>query len=390
MLQLHGNYARHEGVEREKLQNIRNSVSRTSSDLSRAVTARQRRQENEKKAGDRKAEQQAAKGAKEMQQDFNKKAALADKVCSPFLKDGVANTFQQVFCFQDYQAFKAGEFDREEAYVIRKSESWVQFCQDKAALKSLLEIFQAQFPSSPTCVNFGGRCQAPLNNLDAACMRDLQDTLLSHTPPWVEEHDVEGSKAEACFKGISLYGFAATMSYVGPEYQAVCNLRFSFRGKRCVVIANFSDLWSLIPADMLGQKRGMWSEKYTIISFMIEVLSSDNAIARSMQKPEIFKVTTVGEGDVLFVPSGSLVMEKVLDGAPCVGLRICVPDGRSPIAHANLNSMIEQYEANIPNHDGSKLLQLWKFVRDLSTKDAASKDNGVSKAEAAPQTDSKE
>ena len=355
----------------QRLQNIRNSVTRAANDLTRAAQAKQRRQESEKKAADKKAQQQAEKKAKEMQDSLNKSTAAVKQVCSPFLRDDFAASCQPVHCFETYQKFEEADWAQQGAFMIRKSQSWVEVCEDKMAFKSILEIFQAQFPASPTCANFGGRCQAPLQNLDAATMRDLQDTLMSYMPPWVDEVDVESSQSEACFKGMSLYGFLPTMSYVGPEYQAVGALRFSFRGRRGVVIANFSDLWSLVPADMLEQKKSMWSNKYTIISFLIEVLGSDNVVSKAMlQKKEIFKFTIVGEGDVLYVPSGSLLMEKVLDAAPCVGVRICVPDAKSEISKKNLDTMTQQYEAKIPDHEASKLLKLWKFVRALADKSA--------------------
>ena len=192
------------------------------------------------------------------------------------------------------------------------------------------------------------------------------DTLTAYMPPWVDESVFEKARKNSQFKGISLFGFLGTMTYVGAEYQAVGTLRAGFRGKRSITIANFDDLWRFLPDDVLSQKKGNWSEAYTIINFMAEVLSSKNDIVKSMlQKDGLFETAIVDEGDVIYIPSGVLVVERVLDGSPCTGLRLSVPDTESKSAKANVCRLIKEHQARISNPDASQLLSLWKFLRDL-------------------------
>ena len=54
-------------------------------------------------------------------------------------------------------------------------------------------------------------------------------------------------------------------------------------------------------------------------------------------------------------------MERALRGAPCVGVRASVPDGRAKSAKQNLAAMIKEYEGKLP----SSLPKLWKFVLAL-------------------------
>ena len=59
-------------------------------------------------------------------------------------------------------------------------------------------------------------------------------------------------------------------------------------------------------------------------------------------------------------------MEKVLDGMPCVGLSVAVPDGRSESSKANFTCCVNAFEATSPSPESSKLLKLRKLVRSLA------------------------
>ncbi|CAE7440213.1 unnamed protein product, partial [Symbiodinium pilosum] len=83
----------------QHLQNIRNSVSRASADLTKALQAKQRRAENEQKAQQKKAEKQAEKKAKELSEAL-KKGNAGNKVCSLLLEDDVRAKLKGIKIFE--------------------------------------------------------------------------------------------------------------------------------------------------------------------------------------------------------------------------------------------------------------------------------------------------
>ena len=125
------------------------------------------------------------------------------------------------------------------------------------------------------------------------------------------------------------------------------------------MMINMVDLWRHIPEDILQQKSSEWSEKYNIMTFVTEILNSENPVTKSLiEEGKIFHIANVEAGDVVYVPSGMLLMEKVTGASPCVGVRMTVPDACSNIACENLQCMIGAFQKHISGE--SKLVQLWK------------------------------
>ena len=231
----------------------------------------------------------------------------------------------------------------------------------------MIEIFQAQFPQASSNASFAGRVQAPLKNLDEKTMNAAVTGMLEHCPPWITEEDVEGQDRQH-FKKLSLYGFLPSMTYIGSEYQALGSVRYGFRGSRTVLLARIAQLWKHVPTQMMQDKASQWSDKYTLMNFLNEVLSCDNEVMKGLLKQQnLFQLASVGEGDVLYAPAGVMLIEKVTGGQPCVGLRMSLSDARSKVAIDNLECIVNAYEKFMPSAGDSNLVKLWKDTLAIAT-----------------------
>ena len=77
------------------------------------------------------------------------------------------------------------------------------------------------------------------------------------------------------------------------------------------------------------------------MNFMNEDLSCDNEVVQGLlRQRNLFRLASLGEGDVLYAPAGVMLIEKVTGGQPCAGLRMSLPDARSKVAKDNLECIV--------------------------------------------------
>ena len=216
---------------------------------------------------------------KEIVDAQKKGAGTNDKVSCLMLQDVFTGTLKQTIqAFETEQEFQKATDDEGQPYIVRRAQAWADLCENTADFKGLMEVFQAQFPASPACSNSGGRCQAPIKTLSGQTFAKVIDTLAAcYLPAWVNECD-----------------------NVKPlEHCALAS-----KAKRMITAAKFEALRKLVPEAVPEQKKSIFSEKWTVLSLLQEITSTDNTMARAMsEKKDLFRTAIVGPGDVVYVPN---------------------------------------------------------------------------------------
>jgi hypothetical protein len=348
---------------------VKNGVSRACQDLRKAKDSKKRKAEQHAEK-QRKAEaKKMAKSAKEVTTAMSKKAG--EKSACPLVEDGIVEriaiemrTFDSETKFQEAIADDCKQYGDGlgRPYCIKQSQAFVDLCTGGAcpALKSMLEIFRAQYPQSAQCSKTG-RCQANLS-LAAEHMDIVQKALTPLIPPFAKVAD--------SMKGnIALFGFSPTMSFIGCEFQALGTMRFQWVGARILLVASFAELWKCVPdTDKSGPDN--FNEGYNVTHFLSDLLSTkassdagSSLMTALASNGTLFELVEVEAGDVVYIPAGSIVAERVQKGNLCAGIRMTVEDcgsGGSGCARKNLESLCAEHEARCKAAGESKLLALWK------------------------------
>ena len=346
------------------LKQLNATLGRATGDLSRAEKARKRKQATEQAAAAKKAAKKQEQEKKALQDSLKKVEKSGSQLLPVLFQD--LPIFNDLLCVPE-KAFSgkiaaAGEGP----YLVQGADDLASIME--AGCGNILSVFAAQFPTAQQARE-KGRVQSLLKVPEAQESK-MKEAVMSMTRTDVE---IWGDKEFGDLSNFHLYGFMGNMIYAGPEFNSLASLRYTHRGERQVILVSFSDFWGMLSAD---QQQHELSGTYNVTHYLQDLLRNASSEDHFMKQlldmagkgnKVVFK-GIVGPKSVLFVPAGTLVIERCLNGGINVGLRLSLKDG-SALGVQSLTSMLQLHQQYAGT---SSQVEMWKKALSMSKAKPAS------------------
>ena len=193
--------------------------------------------------------------------------------------------------------------------MLEKCEKALEKYAALARVKAQVATFRCQFPAT-TQSKTTGRCQLPLTVPEhVSGMAEIFRTLDPAKTSWPTT--APSGTDLSHFPVPYIYGFSSSMQYAGGEDKFAGQLRFQLEGSRDVILAPFSDVRDAL------QKLG---KTHDTLSALVKNFA--NLTPEEVEKTgEKFRYVVHYEGCCLYVPAGWILVERVRDNTPVLGLK---------------------------------------------------------------------
>jgi hypothetical protein len=324
--------------EVERVKRLVSSVQRSTADIKRAESSKKRKASQDEV----KVQKAEVKKQKDLSKEMERKdKAVAGKSGECWLPvflgaaDVMTSSFKPIPAFEDHGQFtKAGVAGQPfhsggKPYMIKTPRLALAACEH-AGCKSMMQIFETQFPCSKQAKS-SGRAQTPLKSENA---KKVFEAFLEHKHASCSI--LEGNT------DVSIFGFMDSMVYAGCEYNAVGSMRMALKGQREVVLIGFADFWDALSSDT--KKTANINEEYTVTSFAGDLLlrlGAKDALTTELlaKAAQIIWHGVVPAKALLYIPPGFMLCERAMNKELLVGLRCSVKD-QSEDARRHLQAIL--------------------------------------------------
>ncbi len=230
----------------------------------------------------------------------------------PLLLDSSKVQAMKVFATVQEVVSQFGGDDYGKPYVVQKHDALAQLVAEKT-LAAVFNIFKVQIPSFDTAKDTGRACQGLMSDRKGRCtelMRELvpDDVLpgaMKTWPPAVQQN----------VNSIHLWGCTERMVGIGPERNALGNIRFQPFGEREVVVLRYDAIKEMIGRKVKNGSPEKFKGDMTVdiiekVQQKLEGIKADDfeeaelqaAVWKHLMKP----------GESMVIPPGCFVLERVI------------------------------------------------------------------------------
>ncbi|CAE7303235.1 unnamed protein product [Symbiodinium pilosum] len=194
--------------------------------------------------------------------------------------------------------------------LLEKCEKALEKYAAIARVKAQVATFKCQFPAT-TQSKTTGRCQLPLSVPEH--VSGLAEIFKALDPAKTSWPTTAPSGTDLShFLAPYIYGFSSTMQYAGGEDKWAGQLRFQLEGSREVILAPFGDVREAL------QKLGKPHDSLSVL-----IKNFANLTPQEVEKSaEKFRYVVHNEGCCLYVPAGWILVERVRENTPVLGLKL--------------------------------------------------------------------